>query len=348
MARRLGSIDLVQVFKLDTLKRSPKVVVQSAVVCSEVFGPKSAPKLSQGSSSRSSQQVKREYHNAYLECLGFDGKTRWRTEIVKTDIPPTTSRLPNDQIAMSTADSTLTIFSLQDGKLLSTMKVPGWQGDAYAGPLPTDDGGYITYGTDLSSPDDYHDYIAKLMPDGTQAWNLKFREYTMHDAPSLSEDGIMLFGNFESLTMIDTANGKQRWNNDYGLLQCALGVNYDDHFVAFGRNSDSGPLDLLIQDSTGRTIKSIGIPKTTLRDDHRLLIFQDNSMLTGFANGFSLINPDGSTRWTINSGDLGYPTERDFTYWIFRPKPDGGIVAYAVDSTDGFSNQNHVIFGLAP
>lgn len=345
----------------------PMIVLQDAVVCIELFD-------TPGAKASSVQQKDLDpnepltyleltlINSGYLQCIDLKGRTRWRSEIFRCDGLTIAWRLPGNRIGIATKTQTesslsrnedFAIFSLEDGKLLESKPRLGFDA-TYPGDMPimTPDGDYITYSSAWADKDCY---VGRVSPDRTSRWQIDFPGDAIACSPCLSDDGILLCGTRSALTAIDINSGKIIWTRNKGRINRALGITFDGNFLCnsyavvfdeMGRSSTTRSMLTLI-DPAGTDIWSIDLPSFLGAGESHVIIYQDNSILMGYAAGFSLLNPDGSVRWTVKEKDMGLDGDAELKMWNFNPCPDGGLVVYVFENVGTSEGQFHLI-GFAP
>lgn len=327
-----GSIDFTRDLRKGGMMSvsEPMVVLEGAVVCITSYIP---------------INLSDPHTEAYLTCIDLDGSIRWESDNYRADTGTNMAwRYPENMIVATGADNSVLFFSLEDGSLVETVEIKGWSAHQTVGPIPLENDAFVVYGTDRSSEENLP-YVGVYDETGEKIWALGWPEYTYAMPPSLSEDGTILFGNRWGIYCINSDNGNIVWDDISGHSQKARGVNYDGNLLYSGWESeDSSPLLKLVTPN-GELIWSLDMTSGISQGESQIIIYEDNTVLIGYKYGFSLINPDGTIRWTVDSADLGLPRTSEFTQWKFNPTQDGGLVAYVVDRSGGWHDK---IFYLNP
>ncbi len=299
---------------------------------------------------------------AYLQCMDNDGNTLWRTETVTTASDSNTWRLPGNRLAIKTGDRSYSlftneesflIFSLENGELTESIPYPGYSTIFPAGlPLITDDGDFITY---EDSCEGNKAFVARLAPDGTEKWHVDFSDGLDGSCPSISENGLLFYGRSGGLSAIDCETGEIKWSRNNGFIHRPLGINHNGDLLCTSyharvdadRNYIISSQKLLLIDQDGDVIWSINLPSPMEEGESHVIIYEDNSILIGYSSGFSLLNPNGTVRWTVDIRELGLTRARHLMQWNFSPGPDGVLVVSVLEDTGEKRDQFH-IFGLGP
>jgi len=307
----------------------PMVVLEGAVVCINSYIP---------------FNLRDPHQEAYLTCIDLEGNIRWKSDNYSPGFSTMAWRFPENMIAASGSDDTVLFFSLEDGSLLKTLEIKGWSAFQSVGPIPLDNGAFAVYGTDNSSEEDLP-YVGAFDENGEKIWALGYPKFSFAFPPSLTDDGTILFGNRWGIYCIDSSNGNIVWDYVPYHRHMARGVNFDGNLLYSGRESEDGNLKLKLVNPYGELIWSLELTSEISRGESQLIIYEDNAVLIGYRYGFSLINPDGTIRWTVDIADLGMPPASEFHNWKFNPTPDGGLVAYVVENSDKWNDK---IFSLNP
>ncbi len=290
----------------------------------------------------------------YLVCLDLNGDIRWRTETidgVMFESDTFAGRLPDNRLIMRSGLTELTTFSLSDGEKIDSFEIPGFAVVSPAGPIPLADGTYIVYGVDRNFENGIA-YISRINSDGSQIWYHSFEQkYLGLLPPSLNEEGVLVIGNMKGLWAYDAESGGQLWRRHQNHPCRPLGVTSTGDFVITRFTGSGNPSRLDLINPDGNQIWSIELTSSLMIGESHVIIYEDDSILIGYKHGITLLNPDGTIRWTVDANDLGYSTQPTLVHWKFNPGPDGSLVAYAVDKTEhGVPGQawQDSIFGLGP
>ncbi|MCX6647135.1 MAG: hypothetical protein NTY09_12385 [bacterium] len=317
---------------------SPVISLQGAVICLATRDEH----YSQFSSDLQETRSK-VWGYSFLECIDLSGNTIWRTQLVRGNIINGQAwRVDNDRIAMISSETSFNVYSISDGELLETITVPGWSACCYTGPYPTEDGGWIIQGDiwDPNSISGGYPYIYRLNLDGSNAWKAEYQTWSFALPVTISDDGIILFGNRNGIRAIDINGGSELWCLEGGMYH-ACGITPDENYVMIGSFEDKSILGTL--DSAGNQSWSYQIdwPYGGVDD---VIIYRDGCILIGDRNRITLLYPDGSVKWMIDYLDMGVEEDTRTGMWKLNPTPEGGIVGLAYFSGGEVLSSNRLFY----
>ncbi len=279
---------------------------------------------------------------AYLECIDLDGTTRWKTEPVEYDdlLEALAWRVSDDWIAIVSSQFTYDVYNIYSGEHVETFDTIGWSILSITGPILLDNGDWITHGDNNTYG--YFSgipYISRVKS-GEIIWQTEYPTYTFAGDLSVSDEGIIYYGNWSGFRALDIDTGEELWRL-WGGTNTVAGITLNGDAVVLARSDDDSILGIV--DANGNNLWVTNISRSVSgRDD--IVIFRDGGILYGDRNGIGLIIPSVGAGWTIDMNDLGATDEYGSGYWKLNPTPDGGLVAIGDDPYE--DSYNHVIFSF--
>ncbi len=270
-------------------------------------------------------------HRRFLECIDLMGTTKWRTDPVPGDFTNRTVwRVTDDRVLMACTDETWNVYSLSDGSHLGSIRTPGHALFGFPGPFPTHDGNLIMFGT---RADTGRDYVSKMDFNGNTRWYEDFPDEISIYPPTLSNEEAVIIGSHGGLLCLNSGTGEYEWTRFEGEIIEPMGVSTDGNILCFSIEKYVGPRELRMLDPSGNILWTCPMPELAqgLQDIH---LYEDGSILVGYAAGVSLIDPEGSMLWTVDESDLGLSTDSGFSKMELYPAPDGRIVVHYVTTGD--------------
>ncbi|MCX6645561.1 MAG: hypothetical protein NTY09_04270 [bacterium] len=271
--------------------------------------------------------------NFLLECMDIDGQVRWKTDPIEISNLATRTawRAPEDRMVMPVSESSVNFYSIESGEFLGSIDVAGFPIILdYGGPIPLDDGDFIFYGSKRDASEESIPFISRIRQDGTSAWYQEYPTFQYSQPVVINENGILCCGNSEGVTGIDSNDGSILWGK-FSASNYALGLNRDGKFIVSGFDTEDGDGHFRLMNEDGSMIWSDNV---FTRGPDDMVVYRDNSILVAYSYGISLVEPDGSVRWTIDADDLQYTGTDRFSQWRLNPTPDGNIVAIC-DNMEG-------------
>lgn len=284
---------------------------------------------------------------AFLECMGTEGETRWRTDMASFVKEKSFAWMgPDNTVIMPSSKTSFNVYSIADGELVRTVNVPGWSNIYSSGPLPLDDGGWIMQGFNVDDyTEDFPPYIARIDSNGLTRWIKEFPDITLIYPVTLCDSGILVHGNENGLYGLDITDGSELWHM-YAGNSFACGETTDGKIISCGWNAEGKAMaDFRLRSITENGSENWSEVLPGLIDGvNDIIIYRDGAILIGYPYGISLLEPDGSIRWTLDMWDFRIPVDESISAWSLNPVPGDGIVAMGFN-TKVFGN---AIFSLGP
>lgn len=276
--------------------------------------------------------------HCFLECMDIDGQVRWST--AQAELPQNTEgivwRAPGDRVMMLVSDATIKFYSLENGEYLDSFDVAGFPISLESGgPISLDDSDWVFYGYRREESEESSPFISRIHQDGTSAWYKEYPEFEYSYPIAISENEVICCGNTEGIAGIDSNDGSILWKI-FSASNHALGLNRDGNFIVSGFDSPDSDGHLRLIDENGFVLWSDNV---FIRDPDAMIVYRDNSILVAYNYGISLVEPDGSVRWTVDLADLHYTGDDDFSHWRLNPTPEGNIVAIGDNMYGGYHSE---------
>jgi hypothetical protein len=258
----------------------------------------------------------------YLACIDIDGKMRWRTE--RLDAPVgLVSRIAEDKIVALHSDTSIALYSISSGELQDVIEFGANLGTlAFPTVLPVEDG-WICF---TDETEGY--FVSRYDENLAEVWKTHLGGGLSVRAVQADDASILVNSGFD-LKSIGLSDGSLQWNREYDNSALCAATDAGGYLVlnggGFGRERR---LSCLSQDGSELWSMNIPIISSGMND---VLVYNDGSILVGYKWGISLLNSDGSIRWTIDYDDMdlsGLPSYREgFWIWELCPLTDGGLIA---------------------
>jgi len=280
--------------------------------------------------------------HAYLECIDTVGQTRWRTHVTGYNkLKRNAWRVDDDQIAMVSSEYSFDVFEISTGEFVESVHVPGWSSKTRTGPLKLD------YGDWLIHCDDFESLVWGGIPliyrqrmNGSKAWEIEYRSHTYSNAVTLSERGIISYGNKEGARGIDLGTGEELWEWRGGESN-ACGITMNGNFLVAENYMNNTVLESWDQDGVRAWNVEVDYP---IEGEDDVIIYRDGNILFGHGQGLSLLSEDGEEIWTIENNEIGGRAGIRSGGWRLNPLPDGGLAAIGNDpSGQVFSKSIYIL-----
>jgi outer membrane protein assembly factor BamB len=274
----------------------------------------------------------------FLECIDVEGLLRWRTDPIEIPlrVEDMAWRAPGDMLMMPASETSVNFYSVENGEFLESLQVPGFPiTPINGGPIPLDDGSWIFHGRKLPDTDDEVPFVTRINQDGTSIWYNEYPEFNFSLPVIINDRGILCCSGINGVTTINSEDGSFLWQK-FNRTVYPRGVTYDGNFILSGADSLNDDYYLRLITDNGIVLWNDDVH---VRDFDAVLVYRDNSIMVAYQFGISLINPDGSVRWTVDLNDLQYMGNEYFFHWRLNPTPDGNLVAIADNMYGGYHSE---------
>ena len=258
----------------------------------------------------------------YLACIDIDGVMRWRSE--RLDAPlVSVSRIDGSRIVTFHSDTSVVLYSISSGELMDVIEFGTNLGTLAFPPVVPVEDDWICF---TDETEGY--FVSRYDENLAEVWKTYLGGGLSIRAVQADDTSILVNSGF-GLKSIGLSDGSLRWDREYETAGLCAATHAGGYLVLNGGGfGQERRLSGLSQD--GSELWSMNIPMISAGLDD-VLVYNDGSILVGYKWGISLLNSDGSIRWTIDYDDMGLsglPSYREgFWIWELCPLEDGGLIA---------------------
>jgi len=269
------------------------------------------------------------YDEMSLECIDNDGNTVWRSDIYKPvmyNIDSTPWRISGNRImAYATGrprSGTFNIFSLSDGKLIESIKFPGWNCGDYDYALePIEIPGKGWIGFQRNGIVLFDSNLKKVWKQGIPAKKLRSQPCILND--------LLIVNTGSYIAAINIKSGKIIWKNtDYSNAEPELkGSEKENNIVFFTTESR-----FISIDNNGKPVLSTPyeISMNYEPSDHDIcpIVYSDGEILVTDSKKLSLFDKSGKLIWVMNLNDMGFSPKKYNIERLLNYAPDDRLVLF--------------------